>query len=200
MNNNVAFEDIMDNINNIAKKYGYKNGIDWACHAQKEGIISWSQYKKYENLHELRVRFSHGNAKDILISNESLQKVKEFEKNIMKIDKKTNNERTYTYKPKTVERVKSIGTSEVNLSQVASEIRVELRKLRLFDELSYDDIVLACKKMVWDYDNGDIAAIRSYYNCNLKWTLFNRKKIVEELAENMAASLSQRELDILMNK
>ena len=51
MSYNQEFEDTMDNINNIAYGYGYKNGIEWANIAQKSGEISWSQYKKYETAH-----------------------------------------------------------------------------------------------------------------------------------------------------
>lgn len=45
MSYNHEFEDTIDNINNIAYGYGYKNGIGWANSAQKAGKISWSQYK-----------------------------------------------------------------------------------------------------------------------------------------------------------
>ena len=83
MNNyNHEFEDTMDNINNIAYGYGFKNGIEWASYAQKRGEISWEQYKRYENAHNLRVRYSHGNARDIQISSETYYIVKEYERNI----------------------------------------------------------------------------------------------------------------------
>ena len=82
MGYNNEFEDLMDNINNIAYGYGFKNGIDWANAAQKRGEISWGQFKKYENAHNLRVRFSHGNARDINVSYETYQVAQEFERNI----------------------------------------------------------------------------------------------------------------------
>ena len=78
MGYNIEFEDIMDNINNTAQGYGFKNGIEWANLAQKKGEISWSTFKKYENAHNLRVRFSHGNARDINISYETYQLVRDF--------------------------------------------------------------------------------------------------------------------------
>ena len=82
MGYNYEFEDTMDNINNIAYGYGFKNGIDWANTAQKRGEINWGQFKRYENAHNLRVRFSHGNARDIDVSYETYQVAKEFESNI----------------------------------------------------------------------------------------------------------------------
>ena len=69
MTNNSIFEDLIDNINTTAQGYGFKNGIDWANTARKSGELSWNDYKTYENAHNLRVRYSHGNAKDISISN-----------------------------------------------------------------------------------------------------------------------------------
>lgn len=82
MSYNTEFEDIMDNINNIAYGYGFKNGIEWANAAQKAGEISWGTYKKYENVHNLRVRYSHGNARDIAISYETYQIVLNYQNDI----------------------------------------------------------------------------------------------------------------------
>ncbi len=82
MNYNSNFEDSMDTINNTAQGYGFKNGIDWANLAQQRGEISWSTFKKYENAHNLRVRFSHGNARDISISYETYEVVQNFERDI----------------------------------------------------------------------------------------------------------------------
>ena len=82
MGYNSEFEDLMDNINNTAQGYGFKNGIDWANLAQKKGEITWATFKKYENAHNLRVRFSHGNARDINISYETYQVAKAFERDI----------------------------------------------------------------------------------------------------------------------
>lgn len=73
MGYNHEFEDLIDNINNIAKGYGFKNGIHWAKYAQQQGEITWEEYKKYENSHNLRNRYSHGNARDIVISYETYQ-------------------------------------------------------------------------------------------------------------------------------
>ena len=82
MSYNTEFEDIMDNINNIAYGYGFKNGIEWANAAQKAREISWGTFKKYENVHNLRVRYSHGNARDIAISYETYQIVLNYQNDI----------------------------------------------------------------------------------------------------------------------
>lgn len=82
MSYNSEFEDRMDSINNTAQGYGFKNGIDWANAAQKAGDLSWGDYKKFENVHNLRVRYSHGNARDISISYETIELVRTFERMI----------------------------------------------------------------------------------------------------------------------
>lgn len=82
MSNNSKFEDVIDNINNIAQGYGFINGIDWARNAQQAGDLTFSDFKKYENAHHLRVRFSHGSAKDIAISDETLSFAYYIEKKI----------------------------------------------------------------------------------------------------------------------
>ena len=71
MGNNEDFEDLLSDINDIGKEYGFKNGIDWAVSAQQSGEISFNDYRAYENCHNLRVRFSHGAARDIHISDET---------------------------------------------------------------------------------------------------------------------------------
>lgn len=78
MYNNETFEDLMNEINNIAKELGFKNGIDWAAKKHNAGMITFSTYKSYENCHDLRVRFSHGGARDISISNSTLQIAEQF--------------------------------------------------------------------------------------------------------------------------
>ena len=82
MDYNSALEDTMDNVNNIAQGYGFINGIDWAKEAQKRGEISWDQLKKYENVHRLRVSFSHGNARDIKCTYETYHIAKNFESDV----------------------------------------------------------------------------------------------------------------------
>lgn len=91
MSYNGEFEDLMDEINNIAYGYGFKNGIDWASEAQKRGEISWNQFKKYENAHNLRVRYSHGNARDISVSYETIQVVLQFKDDISYSNVRKNN-------------------------------------------------------------------------------------------------------------
>ena len=78
MGNNERFEDLMSDINNIGKSYGFKNGIDWAVSAQQAGEISYYDYKKYEICHRLRVPYSHGAARDIYISNQTYNDAKHF--------------------------------------------------------------------------------------------------------------------------
>ena len=43
MNYNSEFVDVMDNINNIGKGYGFTNGIRWAETAQNVGEITYAQ-------------------------------------------------------------------------------------------------------------------------------------------------------------
>ncbi len=90
MGYNIEFEDLMDNINNIAQGYGFINGIDWARMALNNKIISYSTFKKYENAHILRNRFSHGNARDINVSYETYQIAKSFENKIKKSSLRKN--------------------------------------------------------------------------------------------------------------
>ena len=82
MNYNSIFEDLVDSINTIAKGYGFTNGIQWAYEAHKRGYISYEKYMKYSNAHELRVRFSHGNARDIAVSYETYNIVRMWEQDI----------------------------------------------------------------------------------------------------------------------
>ncbi len=82
MSYNREFEDTMDNINNIAYGHGFKNGIEWASAALNRNEIDYGTYKKYENAHNLRVRFSHGNARDISVSCETYQTAREWESKI----------------------------------------------------------------------------------------------------------------------
>lgn len=82
MNYNEEFEDVMSDVNDTAKGYGYTNGIKWAEAAQMAGDISYSDYKDYENCHNLRVRFSHGSARDISISSSTLGKAYNFLRDI----------------------------------------------------------------------------------------------------------------------
>ena len=90
MSYNSEFEDKMDSINNTAQGYGFKNGVDWANAAQKAGDLSWGDFKKFENIHNLRVRFSHGNARDISISYETISLVRSFERMINRSDIRKN--------------------------------------------------------------------------------------------------------------
>ena len=84
MNFNRGFEDVIDDINNTAKGYGFVNGVAWANEAQKMGVITWGEYKQYENAHKLRNSFSHGSAKDIAVSLSTYMFVKKVQKIIHK--------------------------------------------------------------------------------------------------------------------
>ena len=79
---NKEFIDVMNNINNIAKGYGFKNGIDWACNAKKASKIGYDTYMKYKNCHDLRVQIAHGGASDINISFGTYSNVCDFEGDI----------------------------------------------------------------------------------------------------------------------
>lgn len=70
-NYNSQFIDTMDEINNIGKGRGFRNGIDWAEHAQKAGQISYHVYKAFHNCHDLRIRFAHGNARDVSVTRDT---------------------------------------------------------------------------------------------------------------------------------
>lgn len=62
------FIDLMDNINNKAKDFGFTNGRDWAKYARENNEISFSDYEAFDKIHSLRVAIAHGHARDILIS------------------------------------------------------------------------------------------------------------------------------------
>ena len=92
MNYNSEFEDKLDSINNTAKRYGFKNGVDWARTAEKAGEISSVDYSQYKTIHGLRVGFSHGHACEINISYATLEIAKRFERDILRSRlRKTNN-------------------------------------------------------------------------------------------------------------
>ena len=46
MGNNETFEDLMNDVNNTAKGYGYKNGIDGARFTQRSNEISLGAINK----------------------------------------------------------------------------------------------------------------------------------------------------------
>lgn len=90
MSYNNEFEDMMSDVNDIGKGYGFKNGIEWAARAQRVNEISYDRYKQYENAHNLRVRLSHGNARDISVSYETYQIVKKFKNDIIRSNIRNN--------------------------------------------------------------------------------------------------------------
>jgi len=77
-NYNSEFIDTMDEINNRGRGKGFKNGIDWAATAQRQGELAYHTYQQYSNCHDLRVRFSHGNAKDICVSRQTLDTARKY--------------------------------------------------------------------------------------------------------------------------
>jgi len=105
-NYNALFEDLMNDINDIAHGYGFKNGIEWAANAKHQGEIAYGDFVKYKNCHVMRNRLSHGNARDIFISYKTYSFAKEFEYDIKKsylrrdyyYDSRTKNTNDYYYK------------------------------------------------------------------------------------------------------
>lgn len=75
---NAEFEDVFDSINNIAVGKKFQNGRAWASAAKKSGELSYQEFCDYNNCHDLRVRFSHGNARDIEVSVTTLNMARDF--------------------------------------------------------------------------------------------------------------------------
>ncbi len=74
----------MNHINSIARYYGFVNGIELADYAQQQNEITFQDYKKYKNCHDLRNHIAHGNASDISISHNTYYQVLKFENAIKK--------------------------------------------------------------------------------------------------------------------
>ena len=71
--NNGTFSDVMDKVNVTAKSMNFTNGIAWARNAFENKKLSLLEYSDYERCHDLRNLMAHGCARDIQISNETLQ-------------------------------------------------------------------------------------------------------------------------------
>lgn len=71
--NNGTFSDVMDRVNVTAKSMNFTNGISWARNAYENKKLSLLEYSDYERCHDLRNLMSHGCARDIRISDETLQ-------------------------------------------------------------------------------------------------------------------------------
>ena len=56
--------------------------MDWAKDALDENEINYGEFKNFQNAHNLRIRFSHGNARDISVSRQTLNIVYNFENKI----------------------------------------------------------------------------------------------------------------------
>ena len=121
MHNNAEFVDLLDAINNIAKGYGFKNGLDWATEAQKKGEIDCAKLSDYSNCHNLRIRYSHGSAKDINVSDTTLNKAKRYLSDIKRSHlrkRKTENQNGGT-KPSLTEKSKETVIVKENKSAPA---------------------------------------------------------------------------------
>ena len=75
---NDKFRDCIDKINNIAKSKGWRNGKDWAAFAVKFDLISTSMKIEYDRCHDLRNTMSHGNAKSIIVHQDTYSTAREF--------------------------------------------------------------------------------------------------------------------------
>lgn len=76
--NNGAFVDTIESINRIAKSKGYVNGAAWAQTAADKGQMTQDEYNRYRDLHTMRIRYAHGNARDIFISDETLEEARMY--------------------------------------------------------------------------------------------------------------------------
>lgn len=77
-NNNNAFMDTINALNNIAKNNGFTNAKDWARAANQAGELSHSMVEKMEQLSQLRNTMTHGNARNITVSDGALSAAKQF--------------------------------------------------------------------------------------------------------------------------
>ena len=77
-NNNNAFMDTINALNNIAKNNGFTNAKDWARAANQAGELSHSMVEKMEQLSQLRNSMTHGNARNITVSDVALSAAKQF--------------------------------------------------------------------------------------------------------------------------
>lgn len=76
--NNGAFVDTIEAINRIAKSKGFVNGAAWAQAAAEKGQMTQDEYNRYRDLHTMRIRYAHGNARDIFISDETLEEARAY--------------------------------------------------------------------------------------------------------------------------
>lgn len=90
-NYNSLFEDLLDEINKIAKSKGFENGIGWANTAKTYGEIDAFWFDIFLGIHKLRNSFSHGHAKDISISEETYNNTIKF-KELISSSKLTSND------------------------------------------------------------------------------------------------------------
>ena len=75
---NQDFIDIMDKINSLAKSINYTNGIAWAKAATENNRLNTYDYSAFDGCHHLRNLMAHGFARDIIISNETMQIARMF--------------------------------------------------------------------------------------------------------------------------
>lgn len=191
MSYNKEFEEVMDNINNIAFSEGFKNGLDWAHEAHFRQEISQEQYVRYENIHNLRAKLFTENAKDIDVSYDTYQEALEFE-NIFK------NSRTRIYGGSPIKKRGNSGNP--SLSPFGEEIQSELKKMRKFSKVTYDDLVEAAYRIVKAFPPRSFKFTRARYGFYEKVGLFNMDNARRELAEKIVASLEEKELAILMKE
>ena len=62
----------MEKINVMAKELDYANGIDWVKEAAESGVVSRDAAAEFRSAYNLRNALCHGSARDIVISEETL--------------------------------------------------------------------------------------------------------------------------------
>jgi hypothetical protein len=74
--NNNRFEDLVDEFNKKAQQLGFQNGKAWADRAMEIGEIQKFDHDKVKDKLDIRVKYSHGNASDISVSEETIEYMK----------------------------------------------------------------------------------------------------------------------------
>ena len=121
--------------------------------------------------------------------------LKEAAQNSKKDKPKGNKPKKWSHADQYISAANSL--SERNLSLTGSNIYRYVLQRRVCN--SYDDVVLACVDYINDdFIKDEIARVREEYGCTMKWTLFNTKKVILDLAEKMVASLGKKEVNLII--
>jgi len=79
------FLNVMEKINVMAKELDYANGIDWIKEAAESGVVSRDAAVEFRSAYNLRNALCHGSARDIVISEETLDFVIEIYEIILQV-------------------------------------------------------------------------------------------------------------------